>query len=306
MPNSPLTRAILPASNAGAQLRQEDHSSRSEGVGEEVTEVVCFGTESHRMFGVLHRTLGQARAGIVLCPPYGEEMVASYTHFTRWAKELARQGFVVFRYHPYGTGESEGEPRDFTLESAKSDAIEAVHYLKNRVRLNCLGLFGLRFGGFVAVQAATVCQPDFLVLWSPVVQPRQYCRDLLRLLLTKELVHQRTEQVRVTTRALVEELEAGRPVDIMGYDMSPEFYRQMSANPPFPEAPPASDVLWVTRPPEGTSAATVAGNWRASGKSVELRSLDGPAFWEDWEFGFPENFAQATSNWLTQKTMLGR
>lgn len=233
-------------------------------------------------------------------------MVASYTHFTRWAKELARQGFVVFRYHPYGTGESEGEPRDFTLDSAKNDAIEAVHYLKNRVSLNCLGLFGLRFGGFVAAQAATICQPDFLMLWSPVVQARQYCRDLLRLLLTKELVHQQTEQVRVTTQALVKELEGGRSVDIMGYEMSPEFYWQMSSNPPFPEAPPASDLLWVMRPREATSAAAVVGNWKARGKNVEVRALDGPAFWEDWEFAFPESFAGATSNWLTQKKMLGR
>lgn len=272
----------------------------------EATEVVYFGPDSHRMFGVLHRPSGKARTGIVLCPPYGEEMVASYTHFTRWAKKLSQEGFVVFRFHPYGTGESEGEPANFSLESAKSDTIEAVGYLKTRIHLDRVGLFGLRFGGFVAVQAAAVCQPDFLVLWSPVVQPKQYCRDLLRMLLTKELVHQQAERVRVTTHALVEELEAGRPVDIMGYDMSPDFYRQMNANPAFPEACPASDLLWLARPREGTSAASVVEKWKAKGKNVELQSLDGPAFWEDWEFGFPENFARATSSWLAQKKMLGR
>lgn len=304
MSDASSTRVILPPSTAGAQSRPEDFSGLSQGAGGEATEVVYFGPDLHRMFGVLQRPSGRARAGIVLCPPYGEEMVASYTHFTRWAKKLAQEGFVVFRYHPYGTGESEGDPGDFTLESAKSGAVEAVSYLKTRIHLDRLGLFGLRFGGFVAVQAATVCRPDFLVLWSPVVQPKQYCRDLLRMLLTTELVHQQTERVRVTTRTLVEELEAGRPVDIMGYDMSPEFYRQMTANPAFPEAPPASDVLWLTRPREGSPATSVVEKWKANGKNVELQSLDGPAFWEDWEFGFPENFARATSSWLAQNKFL--
>lgn len=284
--------------------RTQECAGPAQGSGGESTEIVYFGPSSNRMFGVLHRPQGTARTGIVLCPPYGEEMVASYAHFTRWAKVLTRQGFAVFRYHPYGTGESEGEPGDFTLESATSDAAEAVTYVENRISLERVGLFGLRFGGFVAAQVATTCELDFLVLWSPVVQPKQYCRDLLRMLLTKELVHQQAEKVRVTTRSLVEELEAGRPVDIMGYDMSPEFYRQVIANPSFPELPPTSDVLWLARPKEAASSASVVESWKASRKNVEVQALDGPAFWEDWEFGFPENFAQATSRWLAQRRVL--
>jgi len=300
MSDAPSTRVVLSPPTGEAHSRPQDFP-----VGAETAEVIYFGPDSHRMFGVLHRPSGKPRAGIVLCPPYGEEMVASYTHFTRWAKDLAREGFAVFRYHPYGTAESEGQSAEFTLESATNDAVAAFGYLKTRIHIDRAGLFGLRFGGLVAVQAAETCRPDFLVLWSPVVQPKQYCRDLLRMLLTKELVHQQTEQVRVTTRTLVEELESGRAVDIMGYDMSSEFYRQMYANPSFPEQPPASDVLWLTRLREGGSATSVAGNWKASSNNVELQSLDGPAFWEDWEFGFPENFARATSAWLGKRKFLG-
>ncbi len=271
--------------------------------GSSQSEIFYFGSDSCRKFGVLHRPESQPHTGLVFCPPYGEEMVASYSHFTRWAKELAREGFAVLRYHPCGTGESDGEAGEFTVESAVKDAVEALACFREHVGLERIGFFGLRFGGLVAVQAALKTQPDFLVLWSPVTQPRQYCRELLRLLLTKELVHQQAEHVRVTTKGLVEALEAGRPVDIMGYEMSPDFYRQMTANPPWPDSPPARDVLWLSRPRERDPMVALAERWKTNGNGIEFQSFDGPAFWEDWEFGFPERFAEASVNWLMRMTV---
>jgi exosortase A-associated hydrolase 2 len=264
-------------------------------------EIFYFGEDTHRMFGVLHRPQNQVRAGVVFCPPYGEEMVSTYAHFSRWAKELTQQGFAVLRFHPYGTGESDGAPLDFTLESAMSDASLAFNCLKERVKLKHVGLFGLRFGGLVAVQAASVCRPDFLILWSPIVQPKQYCRELLRLLLTKEIVHQQVEQVRVTTQSLVAELNAGRSVDIMGYEMSPAFYRQMTVGSSWPTVPPAPDVLWLVRPRDHASADSLAENWRTHGANVSLQAFEGAAFWEDWEFGFPQKFAKSSAHWLMQR-----
>src|SRR5713226_9805042 len=81
-------------------------------------EILYFGEDSHRMFGVLHRPTGKAHTGLVFCPSYGDEMVVSYTPFARWAKELAEKGFAVFRYHPYGVAESDGTSADFSFESA--------------------------------------------------------------------------------------------------------------------------------------------------------------------------------------------
>lgn len=263
-----------------------------------MVEPFYFGQETRRLFGVLHDPASRARTGLVFCPPYGEEMVASYAHVSRWSKELVNCGFAVLRYHPFGMGESDGMPSDFTLESALEDAMTAVRCLRERAAVQRVGLVGLRFGGYVATEAALSCRADFLVLWSPIINPRLYCRDLLRMQLTKELVHQHAKEVRVTTREMIGELEAGRPVDILGYDLSPEFYRQMNSHRGWSDRGPVPEALWLSRQPERMAALPLVERWRERGSQVDFRTFDEPAFWEDWEFGFPQKFAKASTDWL--------
>jgi len=267
---------------------------------EDALEILHFGEDSHRMFGVLHRAVGKAHTGIVFCPSYGDEMVSSYASFARWAKELAAKGFSVLRYHPYGTGESDGTALDFTLDSAVSDAVAALNCLRGRVRVPRAGFMCLRFGGFVAVRAALRAHPDFLIMWSPVVNPRQYCRELMSLQLAKDLVQQRTEQVCITTQGMMFELEAGRPVDILGRLMSPEFYRQMSSS-SWPDRPPAGDVLWLSRRHERAQVTPLVENWKAHGKDVEHQFFDEPPFWEDHSSKFATKFSAASVAWLQKK-----
>ncbi len=261
-------------------------------------DVFYFGDDSHRLFGVLHQPRHQARVGLVFCPPFGEEMTGTYSRLATWAKELAEEGVAGLRFHPYGTGESNGSSAEFTLETAASDANMAVRYLRERMGLLQVGLFGLRFGASVAVRAASVARPDFLLLWSPIVNLRQYARELLRLQLTKELVHQRHDRVRVTRQSMVEELEAGRPVDILGSDFSPALYRQMTASPSWPDEPPAPRVLWLARPPEVGQAESIVAGWRARGSQVELRTLSELIFWEEASTTLPGQFAAASLAWL--------
>ena len=261
-------------------------------------EILYFGEDSHRMFGGLHRPTGKAHTGLVFCPSYGDEMVVSYTPFARWAKELAQEGFAVFRYHPYGVAESDGKPADFSFESAVSDAVRAARFFQNKVSVDRIGFVGLRFGGRVAIEAALQTKVDLVVLWSPVLSLRQYCRDLMRLRLTTELVHQQAEQVRITSRAMVEELEAGRSIDLLGLEFSSEFYKQMNANPPLPDTAPAREVLWLARSAERVQAAKIAESWNQGGRRVELQVLAENAFWEEHSSDFPRKFADASLAWL--------
>lgn len=262
-------------------------------------ETLYFGEDSHRMFGALHRSTGKAHTGLVFCPSYGDEMVVSYTPFARWAKELAQKGFSVFRYHPYGVAESDGTSADFSFESAVSDAVGAAHFFQEKVPVDRIGFVGLRFGGRVAVEAALRTQVDLVVLWSPVLSLRQYCRDLMRLRLTTELVHQQAERVRVTSRDMIDELEAGRSIDLLGLEFSPEFYRQMNANPPLPATPPAREVLWLARSAERGQATKIVESWSRSGQRVDLQVLAESAFWEEHSSDFPREFANASLAWLT-------
>jgi uncharacterized protein len=263
-------------------------------------ETFFFGDESRRLFGALTRPVDTIRAGVVFCPPFGDEMVCTYSRLAQWGKELAEEGFAMLRYHPFGTGESDGDCADFTLQGASDDTLTAAKWMRQTVCPEPLGLFGLRLGAAVAVQAATRVRPDFLILWSPIINLRRYFRELLRLRLTKEMVHQKADRVRLTANDMIAELEAGRTIDIVGYDIAPEFYRQMSASETWAEQPPAPRVLWVARPQEESLASPVVERWRKHGGHVDFLALPDPVFWEDFSSGMPEKFAQATLRWMAE------
>ncbi len=98
----------------------------------------------------------------------GEGMIAIYSRFIRLAKELARLGITVFRYHPYSRGERDGRSADFTSQSAVADACPALGYRKERAKLQRAGLLGLRFRRPVARKAAQRANADFPVPRPPV------------------------------------------------------------------------------------------------------------------------------------------
>ena len=117
-------------------------------------EACYFGTESHRLYGVVPEAAKSAATTLVFCPPFGEEMVTTYARFSTWGKQLGAEGVPVVRFHPFGTGESGGTFGDFTLSSAVSDACSAVDLARKRVASSRLGYFGLRLGGTIAMLAA--------------------------------------------------------------------------------------------------------------------------------------------------------
>jgi len=262
-------------------------------------EVFYFGQPSRRLFGVLEKPQKAVEAGIVFCPPCGEEMTSTYARLARWSKELANQ-FAVMRFHPFGTCESGGTFQDFTYAGAVEDTATAVAYLRERTGVKRVGLFGLRFGAFVAAQAAADLQIDFLLFWSPITDLRQYFRDLLRMRLTMELVHLKPDKVKFTTKSMVEDFEAGRSVDILGYEFSPEFYRQMTGGPSWPKTLTAPKVLWLSRVAEKGQMASVPQNWTTESNSVGIQFLPELPFWEDFSSVFPSKFASASEAWLVK------
>ncbi len=265
--------------------------------------VFYFGEDSRRLFGVLGRPSSEAHTGVVFCPPFGDEMICTYARFARWAKELAEEGFAVLRYHPFGTGESDGTCGQFTPRGAAEDAVTAVQWLRGTAKVERVGLFGLRFGASVAVHAAAAARPDFVVVWSPIINLQQYFRELLRLRLTKELVHQKASQVKVTAKHMIAELEAGRTIDLLGYEVSPEFYRQMAGSDGWPEQAPAPEVLWLARPPEQSRAQPVVELWRKQGGRVDLQALAEPVFWEDFSSALPLQFMEVSFRWMTHRSL---
>jgi len=159
-----------------------------------------------------------------------------------------------------------------------------------------VGVFGLRFGGTIAAHAKPGA--DFALLWSPILNLRVYFRDLLRLRLTKELIHQRADQVKITARDLTAELEAGRSIDLLGYEASPDLYRQMIGMESWPQEPPANEILWLELPATVQQTAHLARPWRDRGARVEIQTYREKIFWEDFSSDFPHQFAESSIEWM--------
>lgn len=259
-----------------------------------------FGSESTRLFGVLHHTGHPSPTGLVFCPPFCQEMVTTYSRLARLSKQLAANEIGVMRFHPSGTGESDGLTSEFTLDSVLRETVMARRAAEERLKTKRLGYFGLRFGAAVAVMAAAAQPVDFLILWCPLINLQRYFRDLLRLQLTKEAVHQHRSQIRHTTQQMVLELQAGNTVDIFGYELSPALYRQMTAASSWPQIPPAGKILWLARPDEQRSAMEIVETWRGAGSQVDFETIAEPIFWEDDSSWLPEKFAARTQQWLLE------
>jgi uncharacterized protein len=261
-------------------------------------EQFFFGADGRKLFGVLARPSGRAHTGLVVCPPFGEEMVSTYARFARWSKELADRGFAVMRYHSRGTGESDGNSTEFTVTGAAEDAAAAVKWMRENGSVERVGLFGLRFGATAAVHAKA--EADFLILWAPIPDLRTYFRDLLRMRITKDMIHLKADHVKVTAKDLTAELETGRSIDLLGYETSPELHRQMTTIATWPDEAPCQEVLWLTLPGGQAQAESVANGWKDRGCNVNVQAFRERIFWEDFSSDFPHQFAETSIAWMEQ------
>ncbi|MGC2193643.1 MAG: hypothetical protein WA628_03135, partial [Terriglobales bacterium] len=113
-------------------------------------------------------------------------------------------------------------------------------------------------------------------------------------------VHQGATRVRRTTADMYAELEAGRSVDLMGYEFSSQLYREMASTGRWPETPPAKHVIWLARPSEEKSAAVIVEQWKKTGSRIDFAVLPESAFWEEFGSSFANRFAAKTLEWLKQ------
>lgn len=121
--------------------------------------------------GMLHRpTRSECSKALVMCPPFGEERKSSARILTLAARALARRGFFVMRFDYYGTGESDGNIAQVSVEHWLHDIREAQQYLAVRSGVQSVGVLGIRFGATLAALLPTEQAPlPLLVLWGPLL-----------------------------------------------------------------------------------------------------------------------------------------
>ena len=144
-------------------------------------EAFHFGAPGRRLFGCFHAaTAGPARQAVLICGPYGQELVRAHRMLRVLAERLARQACDVLRFDPYGSGDSAGHDEELDWPGWVADVQAAAAELRARSRATQQVWIGARLGASVACEAASRVNPPpaALVLCEPVLDGPEYLHSL--------------------------------------------------------------------------------------------------------------------------------
>ncbi len=185
-----------------------------------------FLNRGRRLFGVLHEPGGKSpREGFVFCSAFAEEKLWSHRVMVGFARLLVQRGHPVMRFDYQGSGDSEGDFEDTTIETMVSDTCCALRTFQERIRNpGPVNLLGLRLGASIAVFAASESEAvKALLLWEPVVDGAGYAKSLLRVnLATQAAVY---GNILENSDRIVSRLNTGETANIDGYEMTSAMYR---------------------------------------------------------------------------------
>ncbi|MGQ9629819.1 MAG: alpha/beta hydrolase [bacterium] len=131
---------------------------------------VVFKSAGKQIVGILHAPKMRSRErkpGVVFF--HGFAMDKSSRLFVRTARALADEGFFVLRFDFAGSGDSEGNFEDITIEGEIADGGEAISFLAHQrgVDPRRIGVVGNSLGGVVAAcLAGRDRRVKSVALWS--------------------------------------------------------------------------------------------------------------------------------------------
>jgi dipeptidyl aminopeptidase/acylaminoacyl peptidase len=129
--------------------------------------------------GMIHRPgqIGLRRRvpGVVFFHGFTGDRMESHWLFVKCSRALAETGIASLRFDFYGSGESEGQFREVTLQGEVSDASTAVEFLRRQPGIDTkrIGLLGLSMGGAIAARITERVKARALVLWAALARPAE-------------------------------------------------------------------------------------------------------------------------------------
>lgn len=231
--------------------------------------------------GALHEG-GQGRK-VLIIPPFAEELNKSRHVLAALCRSLEAAGHDVLLPDLYGTGDSEGQFSEATLEIWRGDLDAAVRYLEPREDFDVIAL---RAGALIAVDLVNRHRIRSMTLLHPIVEGRQQLNQLLRLRLAGALTGGGKKE---TAAQLREQLASGHTLEIAGYGLSPQLAADLealslSASPPLAVA----QLNWIELAaaqdrPLMPASQRLLEDWEAQGVPVASRILVCDQFWATQE-----------------------
>lgn len=227
-----------------------------------------FGAAGRELFGILHpgHQIDGRRMTVLLCSPFGLEAIRAQRTWRVLAERLARAGHSVLRFDYFGSGDSDGEDTDVTLEGLRED----IETASQTLRSTCPGLptvwIGLGLGATAALAASrnAAQPPSRLLLWEPVIDGRGYLGTLRR---------RHAELIETMSQPSPHQPAGTGGFEALGFSVSPRLVEELSkvsAETLLPP-PPATHTTLVTQPDDSLAKAIAA---RLQATAVRLEHVE--------------------------------
>jgi dipeptidyl aminopeptidase/acylaminoacyl peptidase len=131
---------------------------------------IRFENEGLALSGMMHLPTREPHYPcVVFLHGYTGTRMGDHCILVKAAREFCRAGYACLRFDFRGSGESEGDFVDITVDGETGDAVAAVAFLKDfeGIDRTRVGLLGMSLGGSVAACAAADAGAKSLALWAP-------------------------------------------------------------------------------------------------------------------------------------------
>jgi uncharacterized protein len=167
----------------------------------EERESIVLENHGQKIFGVFHLPcMPGPFPTVLMCHGLAGHKTGKYRLYVLLAEKLSQHGIASLRIDFRGSGDSEGDFSEMTLDSEVSDAIVALNYLRHhpQVDKSRIGVFGRSVGGIVALMAAKKSGPiKSLATWAPLFDGDQW-KDQWQLLQSSSVSdEERYEQMKI-------------------------------------------------------------------------------------------------------------
>ena len=234
-------------------------------------------------FCLYHAPSGPCRGALLYIHPFAEEMNRARRMAAVQARAFAAHGVAVLLLDLHGCGDSGGDFADASWAGWLADIEDGRAWLEQRSGQRA-GLWGLRLGALLVLEAASAAVPARLLLWQPVTDGENHLKQFLRLRVAADMLHGTNEG---SVAALRAQLAAGTTLEIAGYGLASALADGMAAA-NAGRLPPSCPVDWLELAPEAgrplpPAAARIGDGWRAHGAELRQQIVTGPAFWSTQE-----------------------
>jgi exosortase A-associated hydrolase 2 len=233
------------------------------------------------------RSAAGTSPAVIVLPAFAEEMNKTRRMLSLFAQRAQAAGISTLIPDLYGTGDSEGDFGDATLEIWADDLRRGIEWLGGRTQAP-VSVLALRFGALMLNLLPRGLAPGGnLALWQPVASGKVFAGQFLRLRLAGNMLA--GGDGRMDSTALRKQLEDGGRLEIAGYDLSARLLNGMEAldlkSAPVEAFSRISVFETGTVDGEVISPAVerVFSSWDRPGVQIERKCVAGDPFWATTE-----------------------